>query len=362
MTEEKIVKVIDADDSSIQASVELVGGQGAVVTKIVSMPAVTIDTTGLATSAKQDTLLTELQLKADLTETQPVSIATMPSTPVTGTFWQATQPVSGSLTVDLGLNNDVTVTGSVTANAGTNLNTSLLATEATLLSLDSNTSSSLSYLETLAGAIAVSEMQVDVLTMPTVTVDLGLNNDVTVTSGAITETNSGAIKTAVEIIDNAIAGTEMQVDVLTMPIVAVTQSGTWDEVGINDSGNSITVDGAVTVTNATATNLKAEVVGTGTFAVQSTEVSPTTIYNGINTVATAGTQEALASSQAVKSVTIKALSTNTGLIYVGDSSVSSTTGLQLSAGDSVSLDIANLATVYIDSAVNGEGVSYLGIN
>ena len=30
--------------------------------------------------------------------TQPVSIATMPSTPVTGTFWQTTQPVSGPLT------------------------------------------------------------------------------------------------------------------------------------------------------------------------------------------------------------------------------------------------------------------------
>ena len=33
-----------------------------------------------------------------LTGTLPVSIATMPSTPVTGTFWQATQPVSGPLT------------------------------------------------------------------------------------------------------------------------------------------------------------------------------------------------------------------------------------------------------------------------
>lgn len=30
--------------------------------------------------------------------TQPISIASMPSTPVTGTFWQATQPVSGPLT------------------------------------------------------------------------------------------------------------------------------------------------------------------------------------------------------------------------------------------------------------------------
>lgn len=31
--------------------------------------------------------------------------------------------------------------------------------------------------------------------------------------------------------------------------LAVTQSGTWDEIGINDSGNSITVDGTVTVTD-----------------------------------------------------------------------------------------------------------------
>lgn len=47
-----------------------------------------------------------------------------------------------------------------------------------------------------------------------VTADLGANNDVTVTSGAITETNSGAIKTAVEKIDDAISGSEMQVDVV----------------------------------------------------------------------------------------------------------------------------------------------------
>lgn len=39
--------------------------------------------TGYATSAKQDTLLTELQLKADLTETQPVSLASVPSHAVT---------------------------------------------------------------------------------------------------------------------------------------------------------------------------------------------------------------------------------------------------------------------------------------
>lgn len=59
--------------------------------------------------------------------TQPVSIATMPSTPVTGTFWQATQPVSLASTTITG---SVAVTGTfwqatqpisgtVTANLGT---------------------------------------------------------------------------------------------------------------------------------------------------------------------------------------------------------------------------------------------------
>jgi hypothetical protein len=62
--------------------------------------------------------------------------------PVSGTFFQATQPVSGTVTANLasGTNNigDVDVltlpaiTGSVTANAGTNLNTSALALDATL--------------------------------------------------------------------------------------------------------------------------------------------------------------------------------------------------------------------------------------
>ncbi len=41
------------------------------------------------------------------------------------------------------------------------------------------------------------------------------------------QTSFDAIKTAVEILDNAIAGNEMQVDVLTMPTTAVSQSGTW---------------------------------------------------------------------------------------------------------------------------------------
>lgn len=104
--------------------------------------------------------------------------------------------------------------------------------------------------------------------------------------------------------------------------------------------------------------------GTQTVAgtVTATTAVPTTIYTGKKTVTTGGTRVALASTQAVKSVTVKALSANTNKIYVGDSTVASTTGFQLSAGDSVSLDIADLATVYLDADTNGEGVTYLGVN
>jgi len=88
---------------------------------------------------------------------------------------------------------------------------------------------------------------------------------------------------------------------------------------------------------------------------------PEAVFMGQNTVAVAGTQEALAASQVLqRGVEIRALPTNTNYIYVGDSTVSNTTGLILRAGEAVFLSIGNLATVYIDSAVNGEGVSYIG--
>lgn len=88
---------------------------------------------------------------------------------------------------------------------------------------------------------------------------------------------------------------------------------------------------------------------------------PSAVYSGQKTVTAAGTAEALASSQALLSgVYIKALAGNTGAVYVGNSAVAAATGFVLAAGDLVFLEIDDLATVYIDAAENGEGVSYLG--
>jgi hypothetical protein len=61
-------------------------------------------------------------------------------------------------------------------------------------------------------------------------------------------------------------------------------------------------------------------------------------------------------------MTVKALSTNTGLIYVGDATVTSANGFVLSASESVSMDVENTSLVYVDSSVNAEGVSVIYAN
>jgi hypothetical protein len=89
---------------------------------------------------------------------------------------------------------------------------------------------------------------------------------------------------------------------------------------------------------------------------------PTAIGDNRKTVATAGTAEALAASTACRSVIITAETDNTGIIVVGGSTVvaslSTRRGTPLSAGESVAIDIDNLSKVYLDTTVNGDGVTY----
>jgi hypothetical protein len=89
--------------------------------------------------------------------------------------------------------------------------------------------------------------------------------------------------------------------------------------------------------------------------------SPAAIFAGVKAVASAGTDEGLAASQALTvGVRIKAHSANTGIIYVGPEGVASATGYRLAASEEVFLPVANLAAVWLDASVNGEGVSYVG--
>lgn len=99
--------------------------------------------------------------------------------------------------------------------------------------------------------------------------------------------------------------------------------------------------------------------GTGFSTVSVNINAYTVVGNGKTTVTTPGTAVQVASTTAIGSITVKALASNAGKIYVGTSSVSSSNGFQLAAGDSVSLDINDPSKVWLDADNAGEGVTYI---
>jgi hypothetical protein len=227
----------------------------------VSLPAATVTTltppaaiTGFATSAKQDTLIAATDgvetllgtIDADTSKIpsqgQALAAASMPVVLPEAQITTLTPPaaISGFATSA----KQDTMIGHLDGveSTLTTIDGRVDGVEALLTTIDADTSKIPALGQALAAAsvpVVLTDAQQTALTPQTdgltdtelratpvpvsgsVTVDMGANNDVTVTSGAITETNSGAIKTAVEVIDNAISGTEMQVD-----IVAALPAGT----------------------------------------------------------------------------------------------------------------------------------------
>jgi hypothetical protein len=84
--------------------------------------------------------------------------------------------------------------------------------------------------------------------------------------------------------------------------------------------------------------------------------------DGSKDVAVAGTPERLSDvSIPCAEVTIVAKVANTDLIYVGGASVSSASGVPLNGGDAQTIKSyrnVDLANIWIDAAVNGEGVTF----
>jgi hypothetical protein len=90
-----------------------------------------------------------------------------------------------------------------------------------------------------------------------------------------------------------------------------------------------------------------------------------TIADNRKTVTTAGTRERLvAASTTCKYVIITALSSNTGRVMIGGSTVvaavgATSRGVPLNAGEKFGLPADDLYDIYIDSTVNGEGVMFV---
>jgi hypothetical protein len=85
--------------------------------------------------------------------------------------------------------------------------------------------------------------------------------------------------------------------------------------------------------------------------------------DGVKTVTTAGTDEALAASTAAKWVMIQAQTDNTNKVAIGASGVDATVatgdGILLDPGDVVTIPCDNLADIFVDALVSGEGVRFV---
>lgn len=169
--------------------------------------------------------LTDTQLRATAV---PISAASLPLP--TGAATAALQlPDGHNVTVDNASGasavniqdggNTITVDGTITANAGTNLNTSLLALE---------TGGNLAAAATSLGT---------------------LDNCISGSRALVTEDNSGAIKTAVELIDNCVSGSEFQVDIVgSLPAgtngIGKLTANSGVDIGDVDIGGGLVAHGA----------------------------------------------------------------------------------------------------------------------
>jgi hypothetical protein len=87
--------------------------------------------------------------------------------------------------------------------------------------------------------------------------------------------------------------------------------------------------------------------------------------SGQKTVTTAGTELALGTVAVNGPLMVKALDTNTGIVVLGNDGagvLTTSTGIRLAAGDAVVFEfVSNLSAIMVDSAVNGEGVSWIAL-
>lgn len=88
------------------------------------------------------------------------------------------------------------------------------------------------------------------------------------------------------------------------------------------------------------------------------------IETGQDTVTTAGNAVQLNGGTSISvpdgaSVAVRANSDNTGTVYIGDSTVSASTGFEKTPGDGVSINVEDVSSIYVDADNSGDGVSWL---
>jgi hypothetical protein len=200
----------------------------------------------------------------------------------------------------------------------------------------------------------------DSIAITSATLATAAKQDTGNTSVASIDTKTPALGQALAASSLPVVLTAAQITTLT-PLSTVAVTGTFWQATQPVSGTVAFSNSTIAVTNA-GTFATQATLQTGANAIGRVGHDITGIGHGVTTVTTAGTDVALAGSTACKRVTIQAQTDNTSTIAVGatgvDATVATGTGIVLYPGDVFELDIDNLADVFIDSLVNGEGVRY----
>ena len=89
---------------------------------------------------------------------------------------------------------------------------------------------------------------------------------------------------------------------------------------------------------------------------------PATVISTGQVVTNAGARVQLNANLPCMVVSIAAKPANTGNVFLGDVTVTSANGRILAPGASIDIAIDNLNRIYLDVAVNGEGVSYMALS
>jgi hypothetical protein len=139
---------------------------------------------------------------------------------------------------------------------------------------------------------------------------------------------------------------------------ALASAGT-DEVRVTSPG-SLTVNvGAESAGLASEATLSTTESNTSTTA--SALSNEANLAHGRQAVTTAGTAVQMPSQSIPdgKAIALVGIRGNTGDCYVGGSTVDSTNGIPLAAGQVLTLQVQNLDSIYIDAANDGDEVGYL---
>ncbi len=118
------------------------------------------------------------------------------------------------------------------------------------------------------------------------------------------------------------------------------------------------------------TTLKKIVLPLGQKNVAGDQINPATedslkaqtdFNHGQTTVGTTAVQLIAASTACKKGVLVKALSTNTGMVYHGKNGVTAGDGYELTAGETVVVEVDNVNKVYVIASAADQKVCWIGV-